>query len=247
MPGAQRATIANEVSDVILRMVTSADQYFDRPSFEIRQQERQLDKLACVDAFGASILRALLVQLYGDLEESLHWTRNARKLRSSPEDLATVDRVESVIFTNLGYFSRGAKLLVAQKEHHQIDQAHLMLTSGAWEELGSLYGKFVPTEFPRAVTAVETARRCNMSLQSMGVTQDHLQAVLDLAGEVLRKHRLLFLEDQPIIRDCGDAVLYQLLIRVEPRKAIELTDEVIDGMIDRELDAPGLTFSFIAG
>ncbi len=247
MPGAQRATIAGGVADTVFRIVTTADSYLDQPSFEIRQQERQLDKLAHVDAFSASLLRANLVQLYGDLEGALHWTRNARRLTPDPQDQPKVDCVESAILSNLGYFSRAAQLLSHQPADAQLRHTHLMLTSGAWTELTSLAGTFLGSDFPRAVTAIDTAERCLRCLHDQSITQAHLQAVLDLAGGVLRKHRLLFLEDLPIIRDGGDVVLYQLLIRVQPHRAIDLTDEVIDAMIERDLALPGLTFSFLAG
>ena len=66
--------------------------------------------------------------------------------------------------------------------------------------------------------------------------------------EVLRRHRLMWASQQPVIRVLNDdedaALLYQLFIPVSPDRACELTEEVFTLMAERDVGTPGVAFGF---
>lgn len=82
-------------------------------------------------------------------------------------------------------------------------------------------------------------------LKVNSVSEADLQAILDVAGEVLREHSLFWLGSDPHLGASDDALLYQFCIAVDPQTASALTDEVLDRVISRDLDRPGLLFSFL--
>lgn len=248
MAGAKRATIANEVGRSIDALVLGATDYLPDPSFTVRSLDHEVEKLFKADAFSASLKRGLLYQLYGSAKDAIYWIDNARKLRSDPTARLVTDATEAVISSNLGHFSQASRLLIGLGKESWRGEVILLFLCGAWSELSELEDVALePPVDEASAKAVATARRCFMTLQQVGVTQAQVQAMLDVAGEVLREHRMFFLGDQPIVRECDDVVLYQLRVPAQPVEALAMTDEVIERLVDRDLDAAGLAFSFLPG
>lgn len=85
-------------------------------------------------------------------------------------------------------------------------------------------------------------------LDKVNASEEELIAILEVAGEVMRGERLP-MQSTPVIHvtdtldDVG--VLYQFVIPVDAKRASELTDRVIELLISRELDRPGIAFSFL--
>ena len=84
-----------------------------------------------------------------------------------------------------------------------------------------------------------------MTLEQLNISPDVLQRVLALAGQVLRKHQMFFVGEAPFVHAVDDCFLYELEVDVAPAAATRMTDEVIAMMVERDLDVPGLAFSFI--
>ena len=74
--------------------------------------------------------------------------------------------------------------------------------------------------------------------------------MLDVAGEVLRRNRLIWAETAPLMRTIDDdedaALLYQLYVPFSADRAFALTEEVFELLIDRDLATPGLSFTFLS-
>jgi len=86
-------------------------------------------------------------------------------------------------------------------------------------------------------------------MPQIGVSDQDVTAMLDVAGEVLRERRLFWLRDRPLVRvvDAGSAssILYQYVIGASPATVVDLTEEVALRLMAREIDKPGLMFSFL--
>lgn len=72
---------------------------------------------------------------------------------------------------------------------------------------------------------------------------DAVQRILAIAHKVLHEHGVIGATLVPI--RIHDGVLYQLQVAVDARTSVLLTEKVIEQMVDEDLDAFGICFSFI--
>lgn len=241
MPAPQPATIAPELEREIHKYVIETTSYTTANTFQFKYLDREIRKLDGADARSGSILKAQLYQVTGSLEDALYWSNNARK-HHAVED---ADHLDAVIFCNLGYFSQAADRLAGLPPQALFTTASSLLTICAIDELKALCADADASDAPSMVGLAEFAERCAMTLDSIKVSQEHVRKVLDLAGAVMREHRLFFLGDTPLVHAHEDGLLYQLLVDVEPSTAAEMTSEVVVRMVENDLDAPGLAFAFV--
>jgi hypothetical protein len=234
-------TIASEVLGAINRWLATASHYSERTDFFFVSTKRSAEMLANADAYAASIALAMLHHTAGDLDEALYWVRNLRKWSADQHSYDT----EAIVLSNLGHFSRAVDAIRSSPVEQWLVREEILLLSGAFDLLVSRAEGTSLAETEEGQTALATAARCTMVLNNMGVKESHLQAILEIAGEVLRSHRMFYDDQRPLIRTTDDSLLYQMSIRTEASVAAEMTDEVIVKMVERDLDAPGLAFSFI--
>jgi hypothetical protein len=245
MAAPRAQTIKSDLAQQVEAWLLTASRYLEPESWEFKSFYRSAEKLALVDGHGASVLRALIFQLSGDVVNVRHWLSNARNW---PTDVDT-RRILPVVLSNLGYFGEASDALaLLPEEDVALEQGwfatQVIINAGfsSWFRLtGSDY---VATE--AGAQDAELVRRCGMSLAHNGVSQAQVQAMLDVAGEVLRRHRRFFAGFRPVVRAVNEGVLYQLALSDASLSEIDaMTDEVIYALVDRSLDAPGLAFSFI--
>lgn len=247
MPVPSRQTIAPQVFERFQRWIQVAETYVDPDSFEFKSALRDAERLASAKDPSAPLhswlLRGMLFQVTGNIDEVVYCCTNARRL--SPKDTENADNIEIVALCNLGYFTRAHDLLVVNGEEDIRSSLLLALVTGAfaWASKWGSGASFAEEEECKAIVAM--ARRCVVTLERLGITEDHVRRVLDLAGEVVRKHRIFFVGDAPIIRTTHEGLLYQQKLSLSPERASELTLEVIDLMIEADLDTSGIYFSFL--
>lgn len=238
-------TIKTDLAKQIEVWLLTASRYLEPDSLEFKIFHRSAEKLALADGHAGSVMRALVFQLSGDVDSAKHWISNARRW---PTDVEAT-RILPVVLSNLGYFGEASDALtLVPDEDVALDQSwfatQIIISAGfsSWPRLaGSAY---LTTE--AGVEDAELLRRCGMSLAHNGVSQAQVQAMLDVAGEVLRRHRRFFAGSRPVVRAVNDGVLYQLALSDASLSEIDaMTDEVIHALVDRSLDTPGLAFSFI--
>jgi hypothetical protein len=97
---------------------------------------------------------------------------------------------------------------------------------------------------------VTAAERSIQVLEALGLAEQDLTAQLEVAGEILREHRLWWQEEMPVIRAVNGAehrgVLYQFMVGVSPAMAASLSDELVERIVDRDLDKIGLSVCFVS-
>jgi len=241
MAAPRAQTIESDVSKSLDNWITAATSYMDAQSFEFKSFQRSVDKLNNADAYAASLLRATVFQFAGDIENATYWINNMRALS---RDTAAPSRLEAVIFSNLGYFSQASKSLKTLDATDQVRSANMLYLSACYPELVALRREHSEADGGLEQVA-DLAEECQMTLDQLKIRPDVVREMLDLAGEVLRKHRLFFIGQVPVVHALGDCFLYELKIDVEPAAATDMTDEVIAMMVERDLDVPGLSFSFV--
>ena len=105
-------------------------------------------------------------------------------------------------------------------------------------------------DIPLRPEDVELARKGVAVFERNHASDASVRRMIDVAGEVLREHRLFWLDEEPLIRtysdDEGAGLLYQLYVGVSAEEAARMTDEVIVRLIEREIEVPGLSIAFIS-
>jgi len=240
MAAPKALTIESEVVKSLDAWIGAAASYLDERSFLFKSFMNALEKLAQADALAASIHKAYAVHFTGNLEGSLYWIENAKKLSRDQTDAT---RLSAVVHSNLGYFSQAVAPLRALTEPERVRSVNMLFLTACYPELIALRDAQHASDQSREIAG--HAERCQMTLERLSIRPEVVRQVLDLAGEVLRRHRMFFAGQLPIVHTADDCFLYELQIDVEPEAATRMTDEVIAMMVEQDLDAPGLAFSFV--
>lgn len=243
MPAAQRATIESTVHDDLQRWIIAATKYMDPGSLQFKLFERSINQLGKVDATAAALHRAFLHHCTGNIEESLHWIKNLRHLAPSQRDEA--DRLEALVLSNLWYFSRARAVLVGADLQTRPSVVNMLYLVAEWTRLVAWSKELPEDELPELQKAAMAASAFLTTIGHMGITEEQIRGVLDLAGEVARENHLFFIGEVPHVRALGDCMLYQLEVDTEPHVAAKMTDRVIDMMIENDLMLPGFAFAFL--
>lgn len=252
MTAAQPQLKTGEINDQIARILADGGPYRRTDDLEIRRLLREAESVARHDAGLASLLKADIHSLCGNWQEVLRWLTNARA--NQKEVLADV--TEMTAAANLGYFSHSAAVypravaielgtlghylssglicgtLVALLRNSDIaEQAKLELDDGTKADL-------------------MLAANAKRVLDRLGLPEQDLTAMLDVAGEVLREHELIWSETRPrvLVVDTDEdlGLTYQFALPVPPQLAAELSDLVIERIVTRNLDKAGISFSFVS-
>lgn len=86
-------------------------------------------------------------------------------------------------------------------------------------------------------------------LNAVGVTEDQAVKVVDMAGEILRSRKLVWLNDLPDVYSLppgegGPVVSLAYRVAVSPSEASEMTWQLLSKRIDSDLDSNGFQVSF---
>jgi hypothetical protein len=230
--------------------------YGSETEFEGRAIERDLRSVAKDFPDVAFLLGATFASTHGDVDKALKMVAKARQLKASG-----VERVELNVLSNLGFASRA------------LAQARAKMRPGQ-PDLSSMFGGAVAAgaieTVDRAINDANTAgqalssianeiiplvRNAAAALRASGHTEDQLAAVLDVAGEVLREHRLLWLDDMPqvfvrmgtddVAADSAPGLHYLYRVDLTPAEAAALGGEVGWRLVDLDLVFPALTVSVL--
>ena len=246
------ATKGSELLGLTQRLVVEGSNFSAPNSFEVRRLRAEIDKLNHANAAEASLCRAVLATACGDWPDSQRWVLNARNLGMVWESAS----VGFVSASNLGYFGEAAAMYPSVVGVMSAPAADHLAQGLICASFRALIDAVAPLQRAKIeigelhTQAVEVAMKAHAVITRLGVTEADVQAVLNVAGEVLREHRLFWLDKEPRIDmiddEDGAALMYQFRIGVDAKRANNLTDEVLMIMIERDLDKPGLCFSFLS-
>lgn len=249
MAAPKPALIAGEIDREISALLEGTTHFFSPDQWRIMSALSKVDKLMKVDAGIASLQKAAITHLMGEWEEALRWIRNGRNNGMG----YVAERTELFCAANLGYFSRASELF---SKHSTVStglltrDVNFAFTVGNFRDFLDRVEALqrADLDLPEA-SMVELAKRADSAMKKLGVDHDAVTQMLDVAGEVLREHRLFWQTEHPLVHASDDAdcvgVLFQLFVGVTPPEADQLTDEVLDRVIERGLVRPGISFSFI--
>lgn len=249
------ATQANELSQSIrVRLQT----YFDtvvRPGeiseFELKLLRRDIDRLRKVDRISANRLECALETWLLNYDRCLELVANIRA--NGGADHANL--VAFFVEANFLYATKALELVGGVFEnpldrpfHEIISQA---VAIGAFTEVVSAIDRanqeglvFTPTKL------VQTARQAREVLATLGINDAQVARCVDVAGEVLREHKLLWLGSHPDAwvvpaSTPNPAVSFGYKVPVSAREASAMSWLLAEKIVERGLDFPGLSLSFV--
>jgi len=246
----QKLTKVNDLLESINGFVVNATSLVDphNKPIEFARWSRESDALMRVSVFEGCLVKARLGEVLGDVSEVEYWIDNAQKNGASRAELA---EHLLVAYCNLGYASRGLKIF-----RDWVDVAHGNI--GRTVRLTPAVGAFQYMNF-----LLNTAAKANITLNDgeqwpmaseastvlakNGVDDDVCAKVIDVAGHVLRKHRLFWTGPQQALLVDGpaDAVLMRFNVGVSFEQAAALNLEAIDLLIERDLDTCPFKIDFV--
>ena len=84
----------------------------------------------------------------------------------------------------------------------------------------------------------------------LSIDDASIARMLDVAGEVLREHKLMWESDAPEVLALssskgGPAICFEYVVTVTPAEASAMSWELAEKLVDRNLDRPCVTVGFL--
>ncbi len=217
-------------------------------SMDVLRWEREIADVMKVSAIEGSFAKAKLAEAHGDIEEVERWIRNATHLNAHLLDTAPN---LLVAYGNLGYASRGLKVFRESVDiaHGNIGQCLRFAAGlGAFQVMNHLLLQFKRgnVELPKEEDLMQDFEIASL-MSKAGVADDQSAAIIDVAGEVLRKYRLFWLgpNKEFILDRQSSSALMQFRIDATYEDASKISEEAIKLLIERDLDALPFMINFV--
>jgi hypothetical protein len=183
--------VFQEIS-VLLRRATG---YVSPDDWDIRRVNKLAEQLVHANEVEGYNALATLWQLTGDRDKALAYIDKAIRYSSNP-GFHVSGRV--AILTNLGYFSEALsnfKGWAAPEKGNMTNTWRRGYLCGAFRTMNSYLPKARKMGFDLGGLDIDTATRAANVMEKGGVTDEEVAKVLDVAGDVLRTHKLFFVGD----------------------------------------------------
>jgi hypothetical protein len=261
MAAPQPKSLLQSLEEAISQLLLTEGSRAKDNLFLFRRVEKELDALQKTDVVSASTLRAELESIYGNKDQMLRWLDNAVK-NSSGETGDSLSRRFSMLI-NCGYHIEASKLVPHILAHllslSNVARIMTISLSGGVFELPALLKEAsdkqsrVISEEPgwlNVSQAIELGNKALLAFSKSGTSQEAFLKALDIASEVMRDKKLLWLDSLPIIDvplDDDHALLVRLQYRlkVSPEDAAELNWSLAEKLIENEIDFSGFSVGFI--
>lgn len=235
-----------ELQDQFLRKIERT-QSVDQQMYQLLRDECR--KLAATDVARADSIRAFVASVAGNREDFDCALRNLRL--NNHHDRALVEEFKDHV--NFGRSALAFGLFeklksISPKLINKMDLARGMFAVGA---LQSAHSVIVESEEHVAVTQefgaiTKAAKICS----EIGVTDQQLTSMQDVASDLLRGHDLFWIGDNTQVttlkrEEGGPALLIEYKIVSTPDVAAEMSWELTSRLIDQELDFSGVSVNFV--
>lgn len=221
-------------------------------SFVFNGLLRDCDRLAQTDVINASLYRGILYSIVGRDDDAEYHFNNVEA--NGEHFLASAWRM--AFYSNRGYAKRVIEMAdQVLNQRGSISFAELMRPVASMGGFQAIC-RAVDAASQRQEVLVgmtnllEKSRRACAVMNTLQITDEDVSAAVDVAGEIMREQRLVWKYQTPDIEtfdeNCGfHSLMLQFRLGVTPKKASELTFELIGRLVDRDLDRAGLSVCFL--
>lgn len=212
---------------------------------------KECETLQKTEVVNASLLRAFLNSTVGQFKEAERMLRNAEL--NGGVDEARIERFTH--YANHGFASEGLSLVDDVFNHRDgktlMELARGALAMGAFNKIVAAVQESLKKNEVLNMTGLhELACQAVGVMSQLGVSDAQLAAMLDVAGESLRSHNLLWETDQPDItvldsEQGGPALAFEYRVYVSPEDAAQMTWGLTEALVNRDLDLPNVAVGFL--
>lgn len=204
-------------------------------------------KLQKVDVVEASLLKANIYALTGEIAEVERWIRNAEQNYAAPERVAAA---RELVYFLTGQISKAAPYFAGVLRTHAGDPVAVFnkCMATAWFEKAVSVIEMFPA-VPWHGELVDLARRAWGAAQALKLDEGFASAVMDQVHGIMVNRGLIWLDVTPtitVLDELHGGPLIHISYRVAetPRVAAELSWELAERLAARDLENRGLLVSY---
>lgn len=249
LPLAKAFALDQEIND-FSRSITIVGEYDRRVFLAIERNATDLQGPGR-DVVGGSLARATLYSAAGKVEDAEKMFRNAELNHGTAP--ARINRMSHL--ANHGFASAAMALADAafadRAQANFVDVAKIVFASGGFHKIvQKVDASIANKEVLKMNDLLDLSKSAVVVLDQLGVSDAQLAAMLDLAGQQLREHKLWWQGERPHVRVLaagagGPALLYDYLVHVTPDEAAAISWDLTDALVSHELDLHGVFIGFI--
>lgn len=242
MPAVAPQTKYNQIIRSINERLYAGNTITASDEFWFNGLKRDAEKLLKVDAAQGHIALAALMQLKWDEEKASYHIKCANAANPSLE----VKTQEATLLSNFGRFSKTLSLLdeLLDPRNGFFLQSYLTaLSCGAFHRLATNQRKAAEMGIDLSPFPTRTVDKAVPILSATGVTDEQTSKALDVAGDILRERRQLWIGDSVEV-EVDDTpghqptVFLTFLIRTKPDAASSMTFDLYERLLKLYPDHP---------
>ncbi len=241
------ATIAGEVHQELIKVLSGLTRYIDDESIALRRLRGRIDQLTKVDAARGWAAKATYSTLFGDKKDALAAAQNALRLTHEAGVWGTV---ATNVYMNIGEFDAALRCLIEAAHPHR----GLFSTNVTWliaagglrtaleycgiaESMG-IEVPALPINLPAAIRALD-------AFDSPKLSDADLAGIITAAAGVLFDRRQLTSDQQNMLVQYDDGtVCYRFPLALSAEMVTDLMLEMSDRLANRETQSVAFGVSF---
>jgi hypothetical protein len=239
-----------EVFEQIGATLRRLTRYLPAGDWEVKRLGRLAEQLVNADPAEGHNAIAQVSQMTGDRAKAIHHIDNAIGLAGNKPPFYSA---KVAILCNLGYFSEALSIFKhsATPENGNMTKAWRRgYLCGAFRTMSSFLPKAKKMQFDLGGLDLDTAVKAANVMEKSGISDEDITKVLDVAGKVLREHKLFFVGDglrAKVIEAPEHDAFVEISFDVDasPKETHALYREFVDQLVENVPAAPpALTVSF---
>lgn len=249
MPAAAPQTKYNQIIDSINERLRTGSSFTANDEFWFNSLKRDAEKLLKVDAAQGHIALAALMQLKWNEGKSLHHIKCANAANPS-----LVTRVQEIaLLSNFGRFSDALALTNETTDPRYgvfVENYLAAMSCGAFHRLSVNQRKAAEMNIDMSGLPTITVDKVTNILSSVGVSDEMTAQALDIAGEILRDRKQLWIGESVEV-DVDETpghqptVFFTFLIKTTPESASTMTFDLYERLLKSNPDhSPSLNLGF---
>lgn len=247
-------TVACEVDEKLAHLVETSTSYLMESDPRVSAIKRELDKLSKVDAAMSSAIRIKFSTLLGDKGMGEYWAANAGRLHVNQDD---IQLGLLVLYSNLGYYSNCIAPIAHLSDPEKSGAVgHIIqhpIANGSFHLLAQNHAKAVKMGIANLPELQSNITDIVQVMDAWSDTDADYIALLDIAGEIMRKKRLFVTHSgfQKIVIYPSDGGLpyckITIKVAVDLKTSIDMTCDYVETLAQSKVRIPqSLSFEFLS-
>ena len=242
-------TKAEELAPRITAFMNQVVRLEEVDPFALRSLRREIQELQRSDVLNAGALQCRLQSLMLD-DDGLQATLRNMHLNNGSVMARLAEFADGALWLRAARVQGLFQQVIQDRVLPLMQLANFGLRAGAIQALvGALDAAQARNEVLQMTSVVHTVRKSHVAMKQLSATDADFAPMLEVAGELLRERRIFPGWTAQIIstdlNDGGPSVLMQYRLGISAEEAAEMNLELVDRLVDRNLDRPGLYVGFV--